>query len=839
MTALSLLVSTVLMISPERCERGSDGVLSCQVPGEAVPTGEYRSDGWTKSPVYPELYCGTSPMSLAREPSVGWATFTAADVVDSGDGHPGAFRSSLTSLPSGGFSMIGYWTYDWATETLRVASVSNGVVRLADTHVFGLGKADWTSKKRRYCAVNAREFLDSPGEWYLDRTAKRLHFLPPAGNPGGPYRFVYGQNALLFLDHRTNEVVRGRSFAFGGGNGVELHACENILIADCTIECVSGRGLVIGDDCRNVTVSNCTIRTIGRGGVLLQGGDRPALAAGGNRIVNCEICDFGRLQRVYTPAVWIYGCGNAVVGCHIHHAPHSAIIYGGNEHLIADNHIHDVVLETDDAGAIYSGRDWTSQGNVLRGNYIHDLGRIAPDGKSRGVFTMCVYLDDCDCGDTIVSNRFERSDCAVTIGGGRENIVRDNVIVDCAKGIHLDSRGVTWTKDWCNTNDASWNLVGKAEALGYRKDPWRTRYPRLARILSDEPRLPKYNVISGNAMSGCPLKYDFDTFPAIEAHLKEFFVEKTSLLHGSNRSTEDSAILNGLALSLFVDRHDREWSAKLARGLLNLATAHGVPGFVARGLDPETGRLVNLSSSRDQLTHFVHGLYRYYMSGLADETMKKEIRAAFAAVADRMLANVTPENDWNALTADGRIDSKGLLRMWKVKPHEAARLPMVYAAAWKTTGDEKYRAAYLKYADAALAESMKVAELPEDERRRTMPGYAFVQMNASLEVIRMADTERASRTEAVMKEVARLAARRFVAERGSDGPWLSAAGDLACAVASVSKIEDLGKLLGDELNSEFRRLFSDCLYGVDGQPPLWESSPARIVSVLGAHCRLP
>ena len=835
MTILASILSAVTLIAPESCEKGADGVWSCVIPDEAARTGEYRSGGWTGVPTYPQLYCGTRPMTLAREPDSGWAIFTAADVVDFGEGHPGAFRSSLTNLPSAGFSLNGYWTEDWANETLRVQSVSNGVVRLADAHAFGIGRSSWGAKERRYYAVNAREFLNAPGEWFIDRAAKRLHFIPPSDAPNGPFRLVYGKSALLYLNNRTNEVIRGKTFAFGGGNGLELYTCENVLIEDCTIECVEGRGLVIGGDCRNVTVSNCTIRTVGRGGVLMDGGNRRTLTNGNNRIIDCEICDFGRLQRVYAPGVQVYGCGNAVIGCRIHHAPHSAILYGGNEHLIADNDIHDVILETGDAGAIYTGRDWTSQGNVLRGNFIHDLGRTVSNGRSHDVFTMGIYLDDCDSGDTLLSNRFERAGCAVMVGGGRENVVRDNVIVDCDKGIHLDSRGVTWMKHWCNTNDASWNLVGKADAMGYQKEPWCSRYPRLAKILSDEPRLPKYNVFSGNAMSGCRRDYDFDTFPAIDARLMRFFAEKTQLLDGP----EDSAILNGLALSLFVDRYDRDRSAKFAGGLLNLATAHGVPGFVARGLSREDGTLVCRSSSRDQITHFVHGLYRYYYRGLADAAMQARIREVLAAVADRMIANVTEANDWNALTADGQVDPKGLLKMWKVKPHEAARLPMVYAAAWKTTGDEKYHREYLKYADEALAESLKVTELTEQQRKWTMPGYSFVQMNASLEVIRMADPERAGRADAVMKEVAKLAAKRFVEERGADGPWLSAAGDLAYAVALVSRIEDLKKLLGEDLSARYHRLLSDCYYGVDGQIPLWEAGPARIVSVLGAQARLP
>ena len=42
--------------------------------------------------------------------------------------------------------------------------------------------------------------------------------------------------------------------------------------------------------------------------------------------------------------------------------------------LLESNDIHHVLLETGDAGAFYTGRDWTTQGNVLRGNFVHDIG---------------------------------------------------------------------------------------------------------------------------------------------------------------------------------------------------------------------------------------------------------------------------------------------------------------------------------------------------------------------------------------------------------------------------------------------------------------------------------
>jgi hypothetical protein len=203
---------------------------------------------------------------------------------------------------------------------------------------------------------------------------------------------------------------------------------------------------------------------------------------------------------------------------------------------------------------------------------------------------------------------------------------------------------------------------------------------------------------------------------------------------------------------------------------------------------------------------------------MASAEEKAEIRGAFAALAD-------------AMTADGA-------KAQERAAHEAAAVPMVYAAAWKTSGDARFREAYEKCADAAIDESWGVSKMTEAERAERMPARAFLDMNSALEVVRMADKSRANRAEAVMKEVALLAARRFVEEKGADGPWLSAAGDLACAVAMVAKIESIAKILGPELNEKWEKLSDDCIYGLNGQPPLWESHPDRIFSLLSAKFRL-
>ena len=46
----------------------------------------------------------------------------------------------------------------------------------------------------------------------------------------------------------------------------------------------------------------------------------------------------------------------------------------GNNHVIEHNHIYNVCTETQDAGVIYNGKDWTSRGTIIRNNLIENCG---------------------------------------------------------------------------------------------------------------------------------------------------------------------------------------------------------------------------------------------------------------------------------------------------------------------------------------------------------------------------------------------------------------------------------------------------------------------------------
>ena len=451
---------------------------------------------------------------LARWPNVGFVSFTKC--VDSGkkiascEGggkfSPGAFVFENPRIKdwdiSEGVWLHGYWTHDWHDYCARIASFgtengTNDVVRLASGVPYGIMNDTWGRKDRRFYAFNLLEELDAPGECYLDRVHKLLYLMPPNGE--------FGRNDEVFLATFADCLVASRggpiahfrlqdlTFGYTYGDAVSLTG-HDIQVRECRILCVGKTGLCLAGDCN--LIRGCEVSQCGEIGIKFSGGNRQALVRAESIVEKCDIHDFGIYRRTYAAGLQVDGCGCLIRQNLIHEAPHCAVLYGGNEHVFEFNNVYRVLLETGDAGAYYTGRDWTTQGNVLRYNFTHDLGTEGADSS-----TMGFYFDDCDCGDEVYGNIFWKVACGVKHGGGREHPMRNNIFAECQIGIGMDARGKRW-KQW-NQPGGSWDLLGKAKKIGYTNEIWAARYPRLADIMNDEPQEPIYSPVEHNIFLDC------------------------------------------------------------------------------------------------------------------------------------------------------------------------------------------------------------------------------------------------------------------------------------------------------------------------------------------------
>ncbi|MCU0917655.1 MAG: right-handed parallel beta-helix repeat-containing protein, partial [Planctomycetes bacterium] len=455
-------------------------VLEADLKGQGVTDyGTFRSRGFGRStvPATLELFLQDRPMTLAQWPNDGFEKIAGTpDAVR--DEHGG----TLGKLPAGfhyegdrprrwadsnDIWIHGYWAYDWANSYEHIASLDKEkrLIKTSPPHGnYGFRKG------QRFYFLNILEELDQPGEWYLDRATGLLYFWPPAPLREDTVTVSLAQKPLIRVRDASHVQIRGLTLEGGRADGVQITGGSHNLIADCTIRDMGNSGITI-DGGTGHGVVNCVIYQAGDGGIALTGGDRRTLTPAQHYATNNHIHHVARWSRCYAPAIAMSGVGIQASNNLIHDHPHCAILFWGNEHTIERNEIHHVCLETGDVGAIYTGRDYTFRGNVIRHNFIHHTGGV-------GMGSMGIYMDDCVSGTHIYGNILWKLHRAVFLGGGRDFKVENNIFVDCTPAVELDGRGLSQSAVW---HDMVYKTMKqRLEEVSWREPPYRTRYPELA-----------------------------------------------------------------------------------------------------------------------------------------------------------------------------------------------------------------------------------------------------------------------------------------------------------------------------------------------------------------------
>lgn len=448
-----------------------------------------------------QVYFRGQAMTLSRWPDEGFVKI--AGLVEK-DGHkihgiPGSTTGKFTyteDRPAGWAGerdawLHGYWFWDWSDQRQKIAAILPDAKTIELTppyHTYGYRVGQW------YYAFNLLCELDRPGEWFVDREKGMLFFWPPETPGEGDVMVSKAATAAVFTDV-SHVTLRGLVFEGFRGTVVSVSGGEGVRLFGCTFRNSSGGAVSVQGGARH-TVAGCDIHGMGHNGIRLSGGDRTTLTPAGHTAENNHIRDYGRWSRMYQTAVSLDGVGNRALRNLIHDAPHMAIGFGGNDHLIEGNEIHRVCLESNDAGAIYAGRNWTMRGNMIRGNYLHDIQGFENKG------CVGVYLDDMFASADMVGNLFVRVTAAAFIGGGRDCAIENNVFVDCDPAVHVDARALGWAHYHADEWIAEAKEKGTLSGIAYTQPPYSERYPELPRILDEDPKAPHGIRIARNICSG-------------------------------------------------------------------------------------------------------------------------------------------------------------------------------------------------------------------------------------------------------------------------------------------------------------------------------------------------
>jgi hypothetical protein len=440
-----------------------------------------------------ELFCNGQPLRIARWPNEGFVEAKVVKQPSPAEKRGGVFQLDDDRLSrwsqAANVQLYGYFQHLWADSVVAVASIDAQSRQIAAAP----GGPQEVHEGYPYYVFNLLEELDLPGEWYLDRATGVLYVYPPVDAKQALFELSLLAAPLVELDNVSHVTFQRLILDYGQSDGLLIRGGDHCLVAGCTLCNLGGTGVIIAGGTSH-GILGCDLHTLGRGGTAVSGGDRKTLTPGGHFVENCHVYDFSRIYRTYTPAVQLVGVGHRIAHNLFHDSPGHAMRVEGNDHTIELNEIHHVALETDDQGGLDMWFNPSYRGNVIRWNYWHDIANGRPCGQAG------VRLDDAISGTLIYGNLFYRSSAGnfggVQIHGGKENVVDNNVFVDCLHGVSFSPWG---PKRWASFLQSDRVIQETTAAVDIAQPPYRTRYPALAHLAEN----PDVNSIWRNLALGC------------------------------------------------------------------------------------------------------------------------------------------------------------------------------------------------------------------------------------------------------------------------------------------------------------------------------------------------
>ncbi|GHT31330.1 hypothetical protein FACS1894214_2550 [Planctomycetales bacterium] len=497
-------------------EESKDKIYVADVPNiSQFPTVEPRGYGknGTGAAPFVELFINNKPQQISRYPNA--PKPNAADSLKESEnafmktgkisrgffntpesGKPGIFEYSDNRherwTQAADAMLFGYWGHLWGITSCKVEKTDTAAkqVILSTNNPYGY------RENMPYYAFNLLEEIDTAGEWYLDRRNGKLYIFPPEGMDLNKTEVVLTSFPKNFiqLNNVSNITFYGLTFENGSGNAAVMNNCNEIRFAGCQFNRFGNWGLAFNGGVKHKVLS-CDFVSLGGGGIHLNSGNYKTLSAGESVIENCVVRDFSRVDRAYAPAVLVDGCGNRIAHNLFCDSPAHAIRSEGMEQIFEFNEIHSVVYESDDQSGIDVWGNPFMRGLVIRYNYWHHIGSGRNVAGQSGI-----RLDDMISSVQMYGNVFFRSSGGhfggVQIHGGKDNVVDNNLMIDCQYAVSFSPWG---EKRWLDMLDN--NFGKRARETGFNPDSevYRNKYSDYAELRQNADR----NFILRNAAIGC------------------------------------------------------------------------------------------------------------------------------------------------------------------------------------------------------------------------------------------------------------------------------------------------------------------------------------------------
>ncbi|MBE6646859.1 MAG: right-handed parallel beta-helix repeat-containing protein [Ruminococcaceae bacterium] len=359
----------------------------------------------------------------------------------------------------------------WIDEHSPIESYDreSGKLTMAYRSRFALsGMYGKSSSAAKYYLTNVPNMFSSPSEWYLDRKAGIVYYIPrDAGETcdtvvafapvtdklfiiegkdvkirGFELTCTRGDYASTHLVEQQKEMFRDEDPRFGsdeqsvcGAPGaIYFGRADRCAIENCSIHGVGVHAIEIGQGCRHIRIENNEIYDVCAGGIKIEGGE-----AGCDGSIVTSDCIIRKNH--------IHDCGKRYeAGCGI-------LVMHASNNEIAENEIHDLAYSGISVGWVWGYADSSTYGNIIRANHVYnigngslsDMGGIYTLGRQSGTVisenrihdVKCleygawgIYLDEGSSNITVEKNVVwgTGKEC-IHIHWGTDNTVRNNIFL--------------------------------------------------------------------------------------------------------------------------------------------------------------------------------------------------------------------------------------------------------------------------------------------------------------------------------------------------------------------------------------------------------------------------
>lgn len=440
---------------------------------------------------FKSLYVNGKRANRARSPNAGYYLIKSVDEADKKN----AFRFNIGDIHGNWQDLknVEVVTYqNWYQTRYKINEVEEDKVFFNGEFSKGY---DWEEYKwqdgqshARYYVENSYECLDSPGEWYLDVTRKKLYYwpleeeanmadtkciVPVVRQPGQPLgkelvnltgSVEAPVHDIQFLDldfaHNDWDFLLKGYYAAGleghrYGAGIWLHYTRNIRIENNRFYLLGGNA-VSSEFGHQLIIRRNTMRDLGGGGVYITAASAWNTDSSNNSVTDNTIHDINAVYKNSAAIYDGYGVHEAISHNEIWNTSYSGIIFipgffsfGMHPEIdpatvdpnsltrsrIEYNHIHHAVQELNDGAGIYTSGPYTESwpgydlgyyyGVDIGNNYIHAIDKT--DNHTFDKLLMGIYIDERSYDMQVYNNIVSTADVLIFLHRTRKISVYNNI----------------------------------------------------------------------------------------------------------------------------------------------------------------------------------------------------------------------------------------------------------------------------------------------------------------------------------------------------------------------------------------------------------------------------